>query len=569
MYTTATAFLEALVEQGVQYIFANFGSDHPSLIEALAEAKVTGRRVPRVVTCPNEMVALSIAQGFAQVTGRAQAVFVHVECGTQALAGAIHNASKARVPVLIFAGASPFTQEGELLGSRNEFIQWFQDVHDQRGLVRGYMRYDNEIRTGANVKQMVHRAMQFAHSDPSGPVYLMGAREIMEAPTAEVTTDLARWSSIQPSALSAASVEALATTLLAAERPLAVTSYLGRQAKAVTELVRLCRRVGVGVLESVPSYMNFPHDDDLYQGNQWNQPVQNQALAEADVVLVIDSDVPWIPIVSKPNAAAQILHIDVDPLKEQMPLWYIGAHRSFRADSALALSQLNSYLDTCEINAEAVERRRHHYARRHEARANRLAADARALGRVTIEHVLTCISSQLAPHSIVLNEGITNYHYVCDYIATNRAGSFFTSGGGSLGWNGGAAIGVKLANPEAEVVAITGDGSYMFSVPSSVHWIAQRYATPFLQFVLNNQGWNAPRLSTLAVHPNGYASRGADLDLSFAPSPDYAGIAIASGGAAGFVIDDDATVERKIVEAFKILREEQRCVVVDVRLTRS
>jgi len=566
MYTTATAFLDALVEQGVEYIFANFGSDHPSLIEALAEAKVTSRPVPKIVTCPNEMVALSIAQGFAQVTGRAQAVFVHVECGTQALAGAIHNVAKARVPVLIFAGASPFTQEGELLGSRNEFIQWIQDVHDQRGLVRGYMRYDNEIRTGVNVKQLVHRAMQFAHSDPCGPVYLMGAREIMEAPAPVVTTDLTRWSSIQPSALSAASIQTLAQALLGAERPLVVTSYLGRHAAAVAELERLCRRIGIGVLESVPSYMNFPHDDPLYQGNQWNQPVQNQALAEADVVLVLDSDVPWIPTISKPSAAARIFHIDIDPLKVQMPLWYVGAHASYRADSALALSQLNSYLDDCQIDVSSIERRCAHYARRHATRAQRLAAAAQPSGNVKIEHVLTCIRTQLGPQSIVLNEGITNYHFIFDYIAMTRPGSMFASGGGSLGWNGGAAIGVKLANPEAEVVAITGDGSYLFSVPSSVHWIAKRYATPFLQIVLNNQGWNAPRFSTLAVHPAGFASRDADLALSFAPSPDYAGIAVASGQAHGIVIDGPTSVEQKIAEAFEVLREDRRCVVVDVRL---
>ena len=77
-------------------------------------------------------------------------------------------------------GSSPSTQGDEMRGSRNEFIQWIQDVHDQRGIVRGYMRYDNEIRSGRNIKQLVHRALQFAYSDPKGPVYLMGAREVME-----------------------------------------------------------------------------------------------------------------------------------------------------------------------------------------------------------------------------------------------------------------------------------------------------------------------------------------------------------------------------------------------------
>ena len=133
---------------GVAYIFANFGSDHPALIEAIAEARANGRAIPEVVTCPNEMVALSCAHGHAQVSGVAQAVLVHVECGTQALGGAVHNAARGHVPVLIFAGMSPFTQEGELKGSRNEFIQWIQDVSDQRGIVRGYMKYDNELRTG-------------------------------------------------------------------------------------------------------------------------------------------------------------------------------------------------------------------------------------------------------------------------------------------------------------------------------------------------------------------------------------------------------------------------------------
>ena len=179
--TTGSAFLDALVEAGVSHVFANFGSDHPGLVEAIARARATGRKVPAIVTCPNEMVGMSAAHGFAQVSGRPQAVFVHVDCGTQGLAGAVHNAARGRVPMLVFAGASPFTQEGELRGSRNEFIQWIQDVPDQPGIVRGYMKYTNEIRTGLNVRQLTRRALQIARSDPEGPVYLMGAREVMEA----------------------------------------------------------------------------------------------------------------------------------------------------------------------------------------------------------------------------------------------------------------------------------------------------------------------------------------------------------------------------------------------------
>src|SRR6185436_16115716 len=138
--------------------------------------------------------------------------------------------------------------------------------------------------------------------------------------------------------------------LVKAKRPLIVTSYLGRRAAAVTELVRFANRLGIGVLESVPTAMNFPHDDPLYQGSHWNHPFQNRVLAEADAVLVIDSDVPWIPTVSRPSPKATIFHIDVDPLKEAMPLWYIKARACFRADAASALRQLNAALDDRRVD---------------------------------------------------------------------------------------------------------------------------------------------------------------------------------------------------------------------------
>src|SRR5579863_3938990 len=137
MPTTAMLMLAALRDAGVAYIFANYGSDHSGFIEAIAEAKSAQIPLPEVITCPNEMVALSCAHGYTQMTGRAQAVLVHVDCGTQALAGALHNASRGRIPVLILAGAAPYTQTGELRGGRNEFLHWIQDVPDQRGIVRG------------------------------------------------------------------------------------------------------------------------------------------------------------------------------------------------------------------------------------------------------------------------------------------------------------------------------------------------------------------------------------------------------------------------------------------------
>ena len=572
MPTAATALLISLHEAGVSYIFANLGTDHPPILEGLAQAHATGQPIPKLITCPHEMVALSAAQGYAQASGRAQVVLVHVDCGTQSLGGAVHNAAKGRVPVLLFAGTSPFTQEGELRGSRNEWVHWVQDVMDQRGIVRGYVKYENEIRTGRNIQQIVRRALQIAQSDPKGPVYLTSSREVLEEEVPPVAAnDPNLWHSLAPGAIEQSAAALIAEDLIASRRPLVISSYLGRNPKAVEELVKLCHTLGIGVWTSVPTYLNYPADDPMYLGNQVNEQVQNAALAEADVVLVLDSDVPWIPTVSKPRSDAKIYHIDVDPLKQQIPLWYFPIQNSFRADAATALQQINAYMAAAQANGKINEKqaneRRAHYSALHEARMKELAARETALnGAITPEHLTARVRQHLPSDALVLDEGITSHNTIANHLRANRPGSFFTAAGGSIGWSTGAAVGIKLANPDKTVIALTGDGCYMESIPSAAHWMARRYKTPFVQVVYNNRGWKAPKMSALALHPDGFVSKSSDLGVAFDPPPDYSGIAAAAGGAFARIVRQPCELDSALEEAFRVVREEQRCAVLDVWL---
>jgi acetolactate synthase I/II/III large subunit len=325
----------------------------------------------------------------------------------------------------------------------------------------------------------------------------------------------------------------------------------------------------IGVLESVPSRVNFPHDNPLYLGNQWNEAQQNQALAEADVVLVIDSDVPWIPQLSRPRDGARIYHIDVDPLKAQMPLWYIPANRQYAADALTALRQLNSALDGMTNDVDLATEHRQRCAHRHQTRAEELARRESRDNGLTAEFVTACVRRRFDADMLIFNEGISNYQAIFNHLTPTRPGSLFTSGGGSLGWHGGAALGGKLAHPDKTVVALTGDGSYMFSVPSSVHWMARRYAAPFLTVIYNNGGWKSPKLSALAVHPHGYASRADDLNMGFEPQPDYGGIAAAAGGAFAAVATTCDEFETALDNALRTIREERRAAVLDARLARA
>ena len=566
MYTASSAILDALTEAGVEYLFANFGSDHPGLIEAIAQARAENRPCPQVITSPTEMVAMSAAHGFAQARGRAQAVLVHVDCGTQALGGAVHNAAKGRVPVLIIAGMSPATQEGEARGSRNEFIQWIQDVPDQRGLVRGYVRYENEIRVGANARQIVHRALQFAHSAPSGPVYVTATREVLESEVPRVEQDMSRWQPLAPSGLNPDAAREIAGALAAAERPLIVTSFIGRSADAVQELVALAEQLGIGVIESVPNHMNFPTTHPCYLGVQWNERRQNQALAAADLVLVIDSDVPWIGAVNRPGGSARIIHIDADPLKQQMPLWYIGATLQCQADAAQALAQIRTALGEFASDPERVARRREHLAKEHAAWQRGVSEREQPRDVLTAEYLVAAIRDAIGEEAIVVSESVTNFHVVSQHLRRTRPGTIFSSGGGSLGYNGGAAVGVKLARPDALVVAICGDGSYLFSQPSTVHWMARAYQAPFLHVVLNNGGWRAPRQAVLSVHPDGIAAKSPKIDIDFPQPPDYAGIAAAAGGAHAERVQSIAEVGPALERALHAVRVEKRAAVIDAQV---
>ena len=548
-YTTSTAFLEALAEAGVRYIFANLGSDHPGLIEALAQANAGGRaapagdsgrvwwgRVPRLIVCPHETVALSAAHAYASVTRQPQAVFVHVDAGTQNLGGAVSNAMRGRVSVLIFAGAAPFTTTGELPAGRNEFIHWIQDVPDQRGILRGYVKYDNEIRTGRNVKQLVHRALQLARSEPAGPVYLVGPREVMEEPVEPYVVDPAQFPPTEPAALTDETTREIATALANASRPLIVTSYLGRNPDAVPVLVELAELLAIPVLESAAFCVNFPGEHPLHAGYQFTTSAQNPLLAEADVILVLDSDVPWIHATSRPSPAAAIYAVDIDPLKASMPMWHTPARRIAAADSKVAVEQITRFVrDHVLIDAGEVETRR--FVITAASQARRAALDSLEQpdpAVITPRYLTACVRELLAgTDALVLTEAITSYQVVAEHLRASQPGSLLGSGGGSLGWAGGGAVGAKFACPERAVVCLTGDGSFLFGVPSSAQWVARRYGTPALTIIYDNRGWAAPKFSTLKVHPEGAAAKADDFHVSFEPEVDLPGVARAAGGVRG------------------------------------
>ncbi|PZX02340.1 acetolactate synthase-1/2/3 large subunit [Psychrobacillus insolitus] len=562
-YTAADALMEALQEVGISHLFCNLGSDHPSIIEALAKAKEDGRALPKAIICPHESVALSAAQGYAMLSGQAQGVMIHTDVGTLNLGGAIHNAFRARVPVFVFAGETPFTMNGELPGSRNSYVNYLQNVYDQRSILRSYVKWEGDIRTGKNVKQLVYRAMQMAKSDPAGPVYLTGAREVLEENVDSLPNAWEKWSLIEQTTLPQTGFEELAHALIEAENPLVITTYLGRKVEAVQELIKFCEKLAIPVVEQIPTYVNFPRDHPLHAGYDPNPSIQ-----QADIIVAIDTDVPWLTTQVHPKDDCNVYFIDLDPIKEEIPLWHIPAIRNYRADAYETLRQLNSVLAQKELNEEKIQQRAQRLVAQHEAQRKSWAETEVAKGgTITPEWLTTCLRDVVDDETIILDETITNTMTVCKHLPRNKVGTYFSSGGTSLGWNGGAAIGMKMANPAKTVVSLTGDGTYFFSVPASVHWMSRRYEAPFLTVIYNNQGWNATKMNYLKRYPEGTAEQTDRYWVNFDQSSDLAKVAEATGGAYAATVTDPDELPKVLQQAMEEVRS-GRSAVVDVRLAK-
>ena len=352
-HTTAHHFLEGLVDLGVDYIFANLGTDHVSLIEEMARWDKEGRRYPEMILCPHEVVAVHMAGGYALATGRAQAVFVHVDAGTANACMAIQNLFRYRLPVMLFAGRAPYTLHGELPGSRDTYVHFVQDPFDIASIVRPYVKWEYSLPTGVVVKEALARASAFAQSDPPGPVYMMLPRETLAEQWDDADMPAyppARYGGVHTGGIEPARIDAIAGQLMAAKNPIALTAYLGRKPRAVAVLDRLAQTCGIRVAEFNSIDLNISQASPCFAGFD---PLP--LLEAADLGLLLDSDVPFIPQYAGRAGAIKWIQIDIDPLKSDFPMWGFPTDMRIQGDCAVVLQQV---LDAVEARADDAWRRR-------------------------------------------------------------------------------------------------------------------------------------------------------------------------------------------------------------------
>lgn len=550
--TVAEAYLRLLKLRGIDYLFANAGTDFAPIIEAFASAEDAAEAMPIPVLVPHENVAVAMAMGHALVSGKPQAVMVHVNVGTANAMCGLMNANRMQVPMLFTAGRTPILESGAP-GARSGFIHWPQEMFDQAAIVREMVRWDYELRDSRQLEAVVDRALAMAGSSPAGPVYLTLPREVLATNIESIEFDGA--STIHPARPGlppATALEEVAGWLETAKRPVLVTSATGRTQEGLEALEAFALALAIPVVPYNPRFMEISHDHPMNMG-----PDLSHFLPDADLVIVSETIAPWIPDQVHPSSGCKVIQIGEDPLFRDLPM------RSFRADATLAGSPaqiFNALLDRIQDDKQVGPRRDRLLALKSQKSASATSEDEAAMPTprdVTLAIAKVCAGVPVFKESPAL----------LDDFALDRAGTFFFSGAsGGLGWSMGAALGASLAMDREPVIVTVGDGSYMFNTPLAAHHAAAAQSIPLLTVIYNNCAWNAVRRSTHGMYPNGHSKAAAKEPLTdFAVDFDYARMMDVAGGHGERVDRVDALLPA-LERAMAALRN-GRQALVDVRIS--
>ena len=523
--TAGGAILARLKVIGVDYIFANSGTDFPPIIEGIAEAHATNVALPQAIVIPHEHAAMGMAHGYYLATGRPQAVMAHTNVGLANCAIGAINAATEHVPVLMFSGRTPTMEQGRF-GARTVPIGWGQEMRDQAALVREAVKWDYELRFPEQALDMVDRAHAIASSTPRGPVYISLPREVLceQCPSSALNAPphmIPVSSAPAPSA-----IEQAATLLAGAERPLIIAQRGAGSADGFAALSQLASDWAIPVCQYWAVQLAIPTDHPMYVGidpGPW--------LAHADVVLAIDSLAPWSAAAHAIPADCKVIHAGPDPLYARFPV------RNFRSDVALAgetadviqalAAAMRPLLDR---HAAGRSDRKVRVAEHGRADRARIQAGVEAGGsgeQMTKAWVSHCLSRAIEGREVSV---LSELGCPLEPLTLREPGTWFQEPhSGGLGWAFPAALGMQLAAPERLVVATMGDGSYMFANPVVCHQIAEALALPVLLLLLNNREWGAVRQSVLGIYPDGHAARTNRMPLtSLEPTPDFTKVAQAS-----------------------------------------
>ena len=297
-----------------------------------------------------------------------------------------------------------------------------------------------------------------------------------------------------------------------------LTAYAGRNPHAVAALVKLAETLAAPVVKFA-SPAQFPFEP----------PASSRLLAarflhQVDCLLILDHDVPWISEQCAPRPDCRIIHLDIDPLKRDIPIWGFPVDLAILANSSQAMAALAEAVERrlCAADRARIETRRQRVTEQHEAqrvRWRQRALELAARQPIAPEWAAHCLSELVDEDTVTVSEAVTNNPVLWKYLPLDRPGAYYQSLGSGLGWGLGAALGAKFAAPDKTVICASGDGSWLFGSPIAAYRAAEQHHRPFLTVIFNNQEYFATIDAILATAPEGYARKTDSYPACDLPKP--------------------------------------------------
>jgi benzoylformate decarboxylase len=480
------ALAELLHQEGVEYVFGNPGTTELPLMDVLAQ-----RDDLRYILSLHEGVALAMAAGYAEASGKIGVTNFHVAPGLGNALGLIYTACMSRTPLLVTAGQQDRRMQLE------EPLLWGDLVQ----MARPYTKWAYEISSPVDLPRAVRRAVKVAMTPPTGPVFLSLPMDVLEE-SAEV--DLAPTSrpDLRPGPLPELLVRA-AEVLCAAQNPTIIVGDRVSKSGALAEAVALAETLGARVYgEPQANSVAFPTDHPLFAGvlPSLSQGIR-RALEPADVVLVIGLNLfqPFLYTGRSPLPDhVSVVQIDSDP-------WEVGKNYPVKvgvlSDPKAAMAQLTPLLrrrltptqhDTAKRRLASERELRLQERRSLESRT----AEDEAKEPMSALILMRELSRALPADAVVVNESVTAGGTLRAWLQLRDEKSFFQAKGGGLGFGLPGVVGIKLALPERPVVGLIGEGSAMYAIQGL--WTAAHYDLPVVFIICNNAQYRILKSGLLA-----------------------------------------------------------------------
>ncbi len=561
--------LDILESCGVEYIFCSPGTEWTPVWEGLAKRQAQGKDDLKYINCRHEVLAISMAMGYAEVSGRLPAVLLHASVGSINGALAMRTAYAARVPVIIFSGETYEHRGDDVVRAQGwHWLGLLSDIGGSPALVKEYVKWSNPIKSKDSLVDSVTRGCQIAMNAPRGPVFLSVPTEIMVRSYEEekIARPYPATIAIEPRI---SELEKVAGELIKSRNPIIITEHTGKHADSAAKLTDLAELLSIPVFESrLPYTSSFPKKNALYMGNE-----PSEALKQADTVFVVGGLTPWYPPSDGPGEKAGIIMLDEDPRHERLPFWGYRPDISITGDIEKTLASLVDIIhadisgkkQTPPLYPERLEK----WQAKHEKmmeKWEREALEGKDDKPIAVKWFCHTARKALPADAIVLDETLTHTRFVHQYIA--EPGCYIKSAYGGLGVGMGEAAGVKLANPDRPVVLMVGDGTFNYNPALAALGLYQEYQLPVFIMILNNGGYGAMKFGYRIMYPEGWAARqntyhGVDI----APAPDYVKVAEAFG-AYGEKLEDPGDIEAAIKRGLAQIAQ-GRAALLDVVMESS